>query len=125
MLINMINNKGDFMAEYVNVEEGVARVAGKKEIFYKMLELFLVEPTFGELDNAIENGDIEAAAVAAHTIKGLTGNLSFTVLFHSVASLSDQLKIGKWPSTPELEGYRSVLEETRAEVKRLIENKEA
>jgi hypothetical protein len=57
----------------------------------------------------------------AHAIKGLTGNLALTPLFEESTSLMNQLREGAYEEAT-LQNYRTILTETRDEVKKLIES---
>lgn len=105
---------------YINLEEGVARVAGQKAIYLKMLGMFLQAGEFQRFDDEMSAGDTAAAAGTAHAIKGLTGNLSLTKLFEASQNISDKLKVGDVPSQSELDEYHQILDDTKAAVNELI-----
>ena len=66
----------------------------------KFVIKYLDDPSFDTLCSAMEGKNYEEAFRAAHTIKGVCQNLSFTKLFESSSQLSDALRHG-W--TPEAE----------------------
>lgn len=66
----------------------------------KFLLKYLDDPSFDLLCAAMAEKDCEQAFRAAHTIKGVCQNLSFTRLMESSSRLSDALRHG-W--TPEAE----------------------
>ena len=53
---------------------------------------FLDDPSYCDLCREIENGNRQAAFRAAHTLKGVCANLSFTRLLESVSRLTDVLR---------------------------------
>lgn len=85
----LLENK--LLAAQVNISEGVARFAGNQALYEKFLYKFMDDPTLGQLDQAVADQDWEAALNAAHTLKGVTGNLAIGGLFdastHMVAFL--------------------------------------
>ena len=85
-------DQNECMKAGINYEEGVARFVGNSEMYEKFLRDFLTEPTFQSLEAALTNGDITASFQAAHTLKGLTGNLSFVELYQSLVTLTDSLR---------------------------------
>ena len=61
---------------YINVQQGLERIRGNKKIYSKMLKSFKTNTTFSELLKAVESGNIPAAQLQAHSLKGLAANLS-------------------------------------------------
>lgn len=58
----------------------------------RFLAKFLDDGSFSELCIAMEDGDRHKAFRAAHTLKGVSGNLSLDRLFSSAAQLADVLR---------------------------------
>ena len=65
----------------IDVEDAVRRFMGKEELMMKFLLRFGQDPNFGLLRQALEEGDTARAYEAAHTLKGVAGNLSLRVVF--------------------------------------------
>jgi HPt (histidine-containing phosphotransfer) domain-containing protein len=80
------------MAVYVNFEEGSKRVMSNTKLYVKLLIKFKTETTLDDLSAALDAGDFEKAQTAAHTVKGLAGNLSLIELFEKVRDLESQIK---------------------------------
>ena len=78
--------------KYINVNEALSRMRGNKKLYVKMLDLFLGVNEFAQFEEAIGKGDLNRAAEVAHTIKGMTGNLSMTALFEQSEKLMNQLR---------------------------------
>lgn len=76
----------------IDYNEGVARCVGNAQLFEKFLFSFPADPSFGELEAALRANDIPAAFRAAHTLKGVTGNLSMTRLYTLLVGLTDALR---------------------------------
>ena len=77
---------------YINFEEGVKRVVNNTGLYIKMIERFKDDVNIGDLELAMAEKDFQKAQTAAHALKGLAGNLSFTGLFNQTAELDAQLK---------------------------------
>lgn len=77
-----------------NYDEVVSRLR-KDTIIQKFVVKFLDDKSFGELKEAVEAGDAEAAFRAAHTLKGVTQNLSLAKLFSYTNQLTDLLRGGQ------------------------------
>lgn len=61
----------------------------------RFLGLFLKDPSYDELKNAVAASDWETAFRAAHTMKGTSGNMSLTRLQRSASELTEHLRGGK------------------------------
>ena len=59
----------------------------------RFLAKFLDDGSFSELCIAMEDGDRHKAFRAAHTLKGVSGNLSLNRLFSSASQLADVLRL--------------------------------
>lgn len=80
----------------VNVDEGLDRVMGDKDLYEMMLGMFLDSVR----DNPVNSADFDAADLDAlikriHMLKGVTGNLSITPLFNSYTESLGLLRAGK------------------------------
>ena len=58
----------------------------------KFLLKVVSDPSFTQLCNALENKDIEEAFRAAHTLKGVSKNMSLTGLAYSASNLTEALR---------------------------------
>lgn len=64
----------------------------RETMVIKFIFRFLDDKSYDQLMTAIENSDYKAAFMAAHTIKGLCQNLSFTRLYESSHLITDALR---------------------------------
>ena len=78
----------------VDVDEVINRFAGEERTV-KYLRKFLDDTTYEALLRAFEKGDEEEAFRAAHTLKGIALNLSFTPLYQESRNLAELLRGGK------------------------------
>lgn len=65
----------------VDTKEAIARMNNNSAFYIRMLGKFTGELENHEVMAYIESGDLETAVANAHTLKGLTGNLSLTPLY--------------------------------------------
>jgi HPt (histidine-containing phosphotransfer) domain-containing protein len=83
---------------YVDVEDGSKRVMNNIKLFVKLLGKFKEDKSLDEINAALTAGDMAKAQIAAHTIKGLTANLSLMELNKQCIELEAQLKSGSIPN---------------------------
>ncbi len=108
------------IAEYVDMAGALARVRGNTAVYQKMLGLLLDSGEFTALEEALAAGDLPKAANVAHSIKGMTGNLSLHRLFNSSTALMQALRAGN-PDDTLLAQFREDAENTRACVRVLLD----
>lgn len=67
----------------------------------RFAQMFLKDSSFAELCAAVQTGRTEDAFRAAHTLKGVSANLSFDRLHHSASDLVELLRGKVDPLPPE------------------------
>lgn len=107
------------LERYVDLEDALNRIRGNRGLYKVLLQSFLNDPRIDELVGNIERGDLAAAAKDAHTIKGVSANLSLTGLNEAVAALELQLKSGGYRKES-LESCLDLFEETRKAIGKLV-----
>ncbi|HIR52229.1 MAG TPA: Hpt domain-containing protein [Candidatus Onthovicinus excrementipullorum] len=80
----------------ISVEEVLGRFMGNDALLERMLHKFLEDQTYAQLAEAMEQEDRDRAFQAAHTLKGVCGNLSMDRLFHLVSEQVELLRSGSW-----------------------------
>jgi HPt (histidine-containing phosphotransfer) domain-containing protein len=86
----------------VDVSSGVERFMGNEALFERFLRRFIDDKSYIELAEAISAGDAERAFMAAHTLKGVCGNLSMVRLENLVRSQVEYLRSGDFLSASKL-----------------------
>ena len=76
----------------MDVDATVARFGGNESLMMRFLTGFPNDKNMQTLRVAMELGDREALKTAAHTLKGLTGNLGLTPLFEASTELMNTLR---------------------------------
>jgi HPt (histidine-containing phosphotransfer) domain-containing protein len=104
---------------YLDIADGVKRVMNNTKLYIKLLAKFKDEISLDNLDAALAAGNMEEAQNAAHTVKGVAGNLSLAELFKQCLELEHQIK-EKAPSPAQVEVVRTVLATTLQEVDKVI-----
>lgn len=64
----------------------------KEDRVEKYVRMFLSDPSYGELESCLTENNVSGAFQAAHTLKGVCLNLSFTRLFESVNGVTEALR---------------------------------
>ncbi|MCR5097325.1 MAG: Hpt domain-containing protein [Lachnospiraceae bacterium] len=83
----------DALREYgANVDEGIARCAGKEELYLKLVGRIPADKNFAALPEALDSGDLDAAFEAAHGLKGVLANLSLTPVLEPVTRITESLR---------------------------------
>jgi len=83
---------GQWLTGGIDHRQGVERFVGSTQLYEKFLKEFLNDPTYGQLDAAMAAGDVQAAFMAGHTLKGVAGNLSLNRLYDLLVVLVDALR---------------------------------
>lgn len=71
----------------VNTQEAVERMNNNSAFYIRMLGKFTSELANHEVMPYLESGDLQTAVTNAHTLKGLTGNLSVTPLYKAYTEI--------------------------------------
>ena len=78
----------------IDVDRTIARFSGNEALFIKFLGKYLEDHNAELLKKAYERLDCEAIENAAHTLKGIAGNLGMTALYHLCNTLVQELRSG-------------------------------
>jgi len=105
---------------YINVEDGSQRVMNNTKLYAKLLVKFKDDKNFCEIEAALREGDFARAQNAAHTLKGLTANLSLTELYKQCVELEAQIKAGSFKED-QLALVKDTFTRTLTEVDKVIE----
>lgn len=76
----------------VDVDTGLKRFMNNEALYMKFLNKFLTEPTYEQLKECIQKEDYPEAFRQAHTLKGVSANLSLTLLADKVSQLVELLR---------------------------------
>ena len=95
----------------INTSDGIARLAGNKVLYTRLLHKFLNSEYMSELRLYIKDDNISEAARCIHTIKGVAANLSLDALYNSALQLETSLK-GGVVNCKELDEFCNIYEKT-------------
>lgn len=105
--------------QYVDMDAALERVRGNKTLYRRMLGLFINDGAFEQLENAFLTKDCEECSRIAHGIKGMTGNLSFPLLFETSTQMMLKFREGVYDEQL-IAAYRDVLEKTLRYVREVM-----
>lgn len=91
--VNMKDTSKEALASLgMNLDQTLARFVGNEALLFRFLGRFADDKTFSQLTDAMASGDREQAFHAAHTLKGVAGNLGLDNLFNAVSPLVEALR---------------------------------
>lgn len=103
----------------IDIESALERMMGSVALLERLLGKFLDDPQYPALRAALEAGDMERAVSAAHTLKGVCGNLSMTGLYGLFTRQVDALRAGDLPLAQGImEEIAPVYEQVTAAIRR-------
>lgn len=76
----------------VDYNEGLKRYANRPQLYGRFLVEFFENPIFQDLQESLKQCDYKKAFACAHTLKGMSGNLSFTKLYSCICELVELLR---------------------------------
>lgn len=93
----------------VDYDALLQRMMGKEALVEKYLRIFMADPTYSELEQAMLAQDLETVGFKAHTLKGIALNLNLEKLGVLCMDMVSSIRNG---DTPKLE---SQFEQVKAE----------
>jgi len=82
----------DTGAVLVDVDDALKRIGGNMDLYKRLLKRFVEGTQVEELKNALQEGNMDEAARMAHTVKGVSANLSLVMLRAISADLELSIK---------------------------------
>lgn len=75
-----------------NTEEALSRLMGNEAFYLALVPRVFEEKNFEALSSGISEGDLDKAFEAAHSLKGVLGNLELTPLLKPVVEITEMLR---------------------------------
>ena len=107
------------LARYIDVKDALARIGGNMDLYKRLLGRFIDGNHFDALDVALQSGNTEEAAHLAHTLKGVSANLSLIEVRTISANLEQAVKGGLDHTAP-LAELKDAYDVTVRKIKELI-----
>lgn len=84
-----------FQAYGADYHTTMARFVGNEALYLRFLDLLFQDENLEKLVSSLDSGDLNRAFEAAHTLKGVTGNLGLTSLCEAVCRIVEPLRRGE------------------------------
>ena len=75
-----------------DVDDGLKRCMNNEGFYLKLVEKVAADPSFEQLKEAVEGGDLGRGFELAHALKGVTANLSLTPVEEPVRDITELLR---------------------------------
>lgn len=82
-----------FEAYGADYELTMSRFLGDETKYLRFLDLLFLDDNLQTLGDALAAGDLDGAFGAAHTLKGISGNLGLTPLYNAVCEIVAPLRL--------------------------------
>lgn len=106
----------------VDVETALRRFSGNEAMYVRYLLRFPDDENLPLLEAAVAAGDAEAARQAAHTLKGLSGNLGLTKLYEESTAMCALYRAGEAQAA---DAHLPALQAGFAAIKAILQEDEA
>lgn len=104
----------EYIENGIDYDAAMNLFMGSEAMYAKFLAKFLNDESYQKLREGIANQDCDAAFRAAHTLKGVAGNLSLKALAKVASDVTEQFRAGNF------EGGVSIIEPVDNEYERAI-----
>lgn len=75
-----------------NYDVTMERFMGNEALYLRLFTMLFADENLQKLSGALAAGDLTAAFEAAHTLKGVTGNLGLEPLYRAVCEIVEPLR---------------------------------
>jgi signal transduction histidine kinase/CheY-like chemotaxis protein/HPt (histidine-containing phosphotransfer) domain-containing protein/methyl-accepting chemotaxis protein len=98
--------------EGIDIADGLRRVAGNRRLHRSLLEQFAAKQAAADrrITEALDAGDRDLAARTAHTLKGIAGNLSISLVTSAAAKVENAIRAGDECVSQQISELGSVLQ---------------
>ena len=100
-----------------DTDDGLTRCMGNEAFYFKLIGKVIDDKNFQALEDAVAAKDLDAAFDAAHSLKGVLGNLALTPIYEPVYELTELLREKKDIDYTE---YLKTISEKRSELAGLL-----
>ena len=96
-----------------NVDEAMKRCMNNEAFYIRLVTKALQDPSFEQLKDAVEAGNLDRGFELAHALKGVTGNLALDPLYDPICEMTELLRSR---TETDYNGYLSTIMEKKNEL---------
>lgn len=100
-----------------DTDDGLSRCMGNEAFYFKLIGKVIDDKNFQALEDAVAAKDLDKAFDAAHSLKGVLGNLALTPVYQPVYEITELLRERKDMDYSE---YLKTISEKRKELAALM-----
>ena len=97
--------------KYMDYDTALGRLGGKVTLYIRLLQQFLDSDYYSKLEEAFSSGDNEKFNVMAHSVKGVSSNLSLMEVYSYCVKFEENIQSGA-DSTEDMAAFKDVYEKT-------------
>ncbi len=101
-----------------DTDDGLTRCMGNEGFYFKLIGKVVEDKSFACLEEAVAAGDLDKAFDAAHSLKGVLGNLALTPIYQPVFEITELLRA---KSDADYGEYIKVISAKRDELVKLMQ----
>ena len=75
-----------------DTDDGLSRCMGNEAFYFKLIGKVIEDGNFQALEEAVAAKDLDKAFEAAHSLKGVLGNLALTPIYEPVYEITELLR---------------------------------
>lgn len=75
-----------------DTDDGLSRCMGNEAFYFKLIGKVVEDKNFQALEDAVAAKDLDKAFEAAHSLKGVLGNLALTPIYEPVYEITELLR---------------------------------
>jgi HPt (histidine-containing phosphotransfer) domain-containing protein len=75
-----------------NTDDGLSRCMGNEAFYFKLIGKVIDDKNFQMLEDAVASKDLDKAFDAAHSLKGVLGNLALTPVYQPIYEITELLR---------------------------------
>ena len=75
-----------------DTDDGLSRCMGNEAFYFKLIGKVVEDKNFQALEDAVAAKDLDKAFEAAHSLKGVLGNLALTPIYEPVHEITELLR---------------------------------
>ena len=99
-------------------DDGLSRCMGNEAFYFKLIGKVIDDKNFQALEDAVAAKDLDKAFDAAHSLKGVLGNLALTPVYQPVYEITELLRERR---DVDYSGYLKTISDKRKEIAALME----